>query len=235
MTTKKRRVRNVLDGKITDWYRVTQCVAGSQSAAAQRKRARRESESEKEAAKEKVSRGKWALAQCEGAKHFIIHGSYIGRRTNFASRAVGNLSDIFGKQTETKKTTTTTKTHVAASPATICSINPLWEERKGARTASTHARADTHNRRWQIYSVHTHTWASQSRVFWQLLPRLRKHTHQSLVVVFFHPPLAKKRGEEKKTFCQRRKKKDQGDEDLASRRVGYRRWLAWRRRARPNH
>lgn len=57
-TTKKTAVRNVPDGKITDWFRVTQCVAGSQSAAAQRKRARRESEREKEAGKEKVSRGK---------------------------------------------------------------------------------------------------------------------------------------------------------------------------------
>lgn len=43
-TKKKTPMRNVLDGKITDWFIVTQCVVGSQSAAARRKSARRESE-----------------------------------------------------------------------------------------------------------------------------------------------------------------------------------------------
>lgn len=47
-----------LDGKITDWFRVTQSVVESKSAAAWRKRARQECKREKEPGREKVSRGK---------------------------------------------------------------------------------------------------------------------------------------------------------------------------------
>lgn len=179
----------MLDGKITDWFRVTQCVAGSQSTAAQRKRARRECERAKEAGKETVSQGKWALAWCDGIKHFIIDGYYVGRRANSVSREGRATSRTYleNKQSNKKRTR-------QPQPATICSINPLWEERKGAQAASAHARADTHNRRWQIYCVRTHTGASQSRVFWQLLARPRKHMHQSLAVFFlffFIHPLPK--------------------------------------------
>lgn len=90
-------MRNVLDGKITDWFRVTQCAAESQSPAAQRKRARRQSERVEGGREKRRYHGvNEPLLGAKVAKHFIIHGSYIGRQTNFVSRAAGNLSDIFG-------------------------------------------------------------------------------------------------------------------------------------------
>lgn len=60
--------------------------------------------------------------------------------------AAGNLWAVCGRcgerQTEAKQNNNNNyeddnnnNKNMAASPAAICSINPLWEERKGAQTA----------------------------------------------------------------------------------------------------